>query len=163
MPNPFVIDFGVDTTEGAFADYTRRQISKLEEALLEEVNAINEMMAEDLRAAYSGGVVQRRTGAAADSVKVIPAERDGDEITGSVQAGGDSAPEVEFLEVGTKPHVIYATNPDGVLAFEFHGEMMFRRYIFHPGTRAYGIFESLEQEAPGYEEDLQRLPEYLFG
>ena len=163
MSNPFTIDFAIDTESGGFEDYTRKQVSALEDGLLAKVDEINNAMAENLRWAYSGGVVQRRTGAAADSVKVLPAERDAEYIVGSVQAGGDSAPEIEFLEYGTKPHVIYPTEEGGVLAFMMGGKQVFAAYVFHPGTKAYRIFEALEETAPEFEQELQDVPESIFG
>lgn len=159
----FVVEFAVDTEEGSFADYTRRQVARLKGAIFEEVNAINESLADALREAYSGGIVQRRTGAAADSVKVNLAEDDEGYIVGSVQAGGDEAPQVEYLEYGTPAHVIYPKEEGGTLAFEMGGHMVFAKYVFHPGTRAYGIFTEVEEAVPEYEEQLQDLPEAVFG
>lgn len=161
MSKPFVADFALDTTAGDFENYTKRQIAKLEEAIFAEVDAINGTLAENLRWAYSGGVVQRRTGAAADSVLVNKAEMDEGYIIGSVQAGGDSAPEVEMLETGTAPHEIWAA-AGSVLAFEWGGEMRFFTHVFSPGIRAYAIFEEVEKEVPKYEDALQAIPEIIF-
>jgi hypothetical protein len=160
---PFTVDFGIDTSVGAFEDYTKRQLDKLQDELFGAIDEINEIMANDLSDAYSGGIVQRRTGAAADSVKVNPATRDGEYIEGSVQAGGDAAPEVEWLEWGTKPHVIYPTEEGGTLAFAIGGDMHFAKYVFHPGTPAYGIFEVVERSVPEWETLLQDAPEQLIG
>ena len=102
-------------------------------------------------------------GAAADSVKVNLAEDDEGYIVGSVQAGGDEAPQVEYLEYGTPAHVIYPKEEGGTLAFEMGGHMVFAKYVFHPGTRAYGIFTEVEEAVPEYEEQLQDLPEAVFG
>jgi hypothetical protein len=159
---PLTVEFAVDVTEGSFAEYTKKQVGKLRSAILEEVDAINGSLADALREAYSGGIVQRRTGAAADSVKVIPAEEDGEYTVGAVEAGGDSAPEVEWLETGTAPHIIEAKE-GGVLAFEMGGHTVFARVVHHPGTRAYGIFEQVEEEVPLWEQKLQELPEFVFG
>ena len=160
---PFVVDFSVDTTTGGFEDYTKRQVRKLEAGILDRIDSINNAFADQLRWAYSGGIVQRRTGAAADSVKVIPAERDSEYITGSVQAGGPDAPEVEILEFGSKPHVIYPKDEGGTLSFIWNGNRVFLKYVFHPGTKAYGIFEQIEEQVGDWESQLQDVPSEVFG
>ena len=40
-----------------------------------------------------------------------------------------------FVESGTAPHIIRPKSPDGVLRFEIGGEVIFAKYVNHPGTR----------------------------
>lgn len=47
---------------------------------------------------------------------------------------------VKMLNYGTKPHVIYPRNAQA-LKFEIGGVTVFAKYVFHPGTRAYGFME----------------------
>lgn len=39
-----------------------------------------------------------------------------------------------FVERGTAPHIIQPRSPDGVLRFEVGGEIIFAKYVNHPGT-----------------------------
>ena len=43
------------------------------------------------------------------------------------------------------------------------GKQVFAAYVFHPGTKAYRIFEALEETAPEFEQELQDVPESIFG
>lgn len=48
---------------------------------------------------------------------------------------GPDTPYAAFVEFGTAPHVIEA-KPGKTLAFRVGGQMIFRRRVNHPGTRA---------------------------
>lgn len=43
---------------------------------------------------------------------------------------------------GTRPHMIYPRMTGGVLRFEAGGEIVFTRYVRHPGTRAQNFLEA---------------------
>lgn len=74
-----------------------------------------------------------------------------------VVAGGSSAPYAFFVENGTRAHPIVARRAK-VLRFVQNGDTVFRRRVFHPGTKprpfmqtardlAVPLFESLVREA----------------
>ncbi|MFE2424638.1 hypothetical protein [Streptomyces hokutonensis] len=44
-------------------------------------------------------------------------------------------PAVRFVLDGTRPHLIRARKPKGVLRFEADGHVVFTRLVRHPGTR----------------------------
>lgn len=50
-------------------------------------------------------------------------------LTGTVTAGGAA----QFIENGTKPHIIAARNAQ-TLRFVVNGSVIFRRTVHHPGT-----------------------------
>lgn len=51
-----------------------------------------------------------------------------------VKAGGEDAPYARFIESGSKPHAIVARNAS-MLRFEQDGQIVFRRRVYHPGTK----------------------------
>ena len=46
---------------------------------------------------------------------------------------------VEYLEYGTRPHIIVPKVAGGVLVFEVGGETVFSKLVHHPGTKPLGI------------------------
>ena len=73
------------------------------------------------------GFIRSRTGNLASSGYVTH--------TGLVQYEvGFSAPYAKFVEENTSPHMIYPRRMGGVLRFEVGNEVVFSRYVFHPGT-----------------------------
>ena len=47
-----------------------------------------------------------------------------------------------FVDRGTAPHMIYPRNPGGVLRFEVGGDVVFTRYVHHPGTWPQNFMEA---------------------
>jgi hypothetical protein len=66
----------------------------------------------------------------ADSIVV---EEEPDELTWHIGSRNDHA---LFVELGTSPHEIRPTNPDGVLAWTAGGVTHFAKVVHHPGTQA---------------------------
>lgn len=54
--------------------------------------------------------------------------------SGGTRIIGPNVPYADFVELGTKPHLIRA-KPGGVLAFEIGGQKIFAKYVNHPGTK----------------------------
>jgi hypothetical protein len=44
-------------------------------------------------------------------------------------------PAASFVLRGTKPHKIYPRKPGGVLRFTVGGQLVYARYVNHPGTK----------------------------
>lgn len=74
--------------------------------------------------------------------------QDGRGLIGRVIAGEqlDDARAV-WNEVGTRGHRIEAKRPGGVLAFSVKGKRVFRRAVWHPGTRGVHYMERALDEA----------------
>lgn len=53
---------------------------------------------------------------------------------------------VEYLEFGTRPHVIEPRDPDGVLAFEIDGKTVFAKKVLHPGTKPLGFVRMTQSD-----------------
>jgi len=66
---------------------------------------------------------------------------------------------VEYLEFGTRPHVIVPKDPSGVLAFEVDGETVFAKKVFHPGTRPLGFVRMTQADIDRSAEGLARKME----
>ena len=63
---------------------------------------------------------------------------------------------VEYLEFGTRPHVIEPRDPGGVLAFEVGGETVFAKKVFHPGTKPLGFVRMTQRDIDQSTEGLAR-------
>jgi len=86
-----------------------------------------------------------RTGALRRSieVKVIPPSG------AVVVVGVEYAP---YVEAGTRPHMIYPRKPGGVLRFTVSGEVVFAKYVRHPGFPGrFFIKRGLEDAIPEVE------------
>lgn len=78
-------------------------------------------------------------------VRLLP----GNEIEGSVRPlrqAGRPGQLVEWLEEGTRPHVIRARGAR-VLAFQMRGRTVFATRVMHPGTRAYRMIARGSQDS----------------
>lgn len=51
-------------------------------------------------------------------------------------------PIVSYYEFGTRPHIISARNAH-VLRFQMHGQVVFAKYVHHPGTHAHNKLDRL--------------------
>jgi len=80
--------------------------------------------------ATAKGLIKTRTGWLAGSGYVNPVGMGG---TASYTVGF-GASYARFVEYGTKPHMIYPRAAGGVLRFETGGQIVFSRYVHHPGT-----------------------------
>lgn len=65
-----------------------------------------------------------------------------------VKAGGRPAPYGKFIEEGSKPHEIRARRAR-FLRFEQHGQVVFRKRVFHPGTKPARFMQSARDAAEG--------------
>lgn len=72
-----------------------------------------------------------RTGTLSGSMRSDPDRVGGFEYRGSVEA---NTPYAKYVDEGTRPHVIRAKD-GGVLRWFSGDEPVFRRAVFHPGTR----------------------------
>jgi len=93
-----VADFTVED-DGASDAFARKATAALD-ALVAKVNDANNALADRVRGKLSGEVLQVRDGKLLGSVHVIPANVDGDEIAGYVEAGGPEAPYAKVQEYG---------------------------------------------------------------
>ncbi|EQD42396.1 hypothetical protein B1A_15938, partial [mine drainage metagenome] len=113
-----------------------------------ELKAFGEDLSRTIRDdKLSGSPLQERTGALKNSV--VPVFEDEGEIISGGSSGGAGIPYARPLEYGSRPHIIEAVRAR-FLRFEWHGDIVFFRYVHHPGNRAYGFMDNtFKEEAPG--------------
>lgn len=63
-----------------------------------------------------------------------------------VKVGGNAAPYAIFIESGSKPHEIKARRAK-FLRFEQDGQIIFRKRVFHPGTKPARFMQSARDVA----------------
>lgn len=71
-----------------------------------------------------------------------------------VKAGGKDAPYAQFIEAGSRAHEIKARRAR-FLRFEQAGEVVFRKRVFHPGTRPARFMQSARDAAESL------VPQYI--
>ena len=106
--------------------------NSLVDLISERMDLVNKMFADEVRGNLSGGVLQSRSGKLLNTVMQTPAQVSGEEVYGSVQAGGEEAPYgIYFEEGGTHAYEIVPVNAR-VLAFVSGGQQIFARMVHHP-------------------------------
>ena len=161
MSSP-IVRFTVDAT-GATAKYAGKT-EAIRAALTERTTAINLALTAKIEGRLEGELLKSHTHKLAGSVRAIPTTSNATQIAGGVQAGGGPAFYAKFLEDGSAPHVIMPKDPKGVLAFRIGGQMMFRRKVMHPGTRAYLFMKgTLEQSREGIVASYQQAVDEVAG
>lgn len=65
-----------------------------------------------------------------------------------VKAGGRDAPYAQWIEAGSKEHEIKARRAR-FLRFEQNGQVVFRKRVFHPGTKAARFMQSARDTSEG--------------
>lgn len=91
------------------------------------------------------GLIRSRTGEYANSIIVVKSGTLSYEVS-------SPCPHGVFVEEGTQPHMIYPRRIGGVLRFETGGDIVFSRYVFHPGTWPQG---NLDAAMKYHEDDLE--------
>lgn len=107
----------------------------LSDRIAGEMDVVMQMFEERVRENLSGGVLQNRSGNLLSTVMRTPAQRSGDELYSSVQAGGDQAPYGIFFEEGGDGYYTIAPVNARVLSFMgAGGEHVFAMLVNHPPT-----------------------------
>lgn len=106
----------------------REKLTELGPAIVEELDAqdtdlVSFIVSEELH----GQILHQQSGKLAGSVRTLPAEQQGDIVTGSVQAGGGPAWYAELFEHGESID-IYPVKAKA-LRFVIGGEVFFRKHI----------------------------------
>lgn len=83
----------------------------------------------------------RRSGRLVESM-MIRRTRSGYDVV----MGGGGAPHAPYLEFGTRSHIIRPRRARA-LRFEIRGEVVYARYVIHPGSRPMGIMARAISEA----------------
>lgn len=65
-----------------------------------------------------------------------------------VKAGGKDAPYAQFIEAGSRAHEIKARRAR-FLRFEQNGQVVFRKRVFHPGTKPTRFMQSARDASEG--------------
>lgn len=65
-----------------------------------------------------------------------------------VKAGGKDAPYAQWIEAGSRAHEIKARRAR-FLRFEQNGQVVFRKRVFHPGTKPARFMQSARDTAEG--------------
>lgn len=65
-----------------------------------------------------------------------------------VKAGGKDAPYAQWIEAGSRAHEIRARRAN-FLRFEQNGQAVFRKRVFHPGTKPTRFMQSARDAAEG--------------
>ena len=107
------------------------------------------------RAVYLEAVklAPRKTGRLRRSIRIKSA-RSGYEIA----MGGAEAPYAPYLEFGTRPCIIRARNARA-LRFELAGEIVYARYVRHPGLKPHRILATALSNTSG---DLKAIVDKIF-
>lgn len=112
--------------------------------LLERLRGLRDLLTRELAsiaAEYARENAPRRSGRLRRSIGVRRA-RGGYEV----YMGGSEAPYAGYVEYGTRPHLIRARRARA-LRFELDGELVYVRYVRHPGTRPRLIMAGAMAEA----------------
>jgi hypothetical protein len=112
--------------------YIEGRRDALVDMLAERIDAVNQMMADRVKANLSGGVLQTRSGKLLDTVRQEPAQISGDEIIGAVTAGGEEAPYGIYFEKGGSGYYDIVPVNARVLAFMSEGQQIFAKMVHHP-------------------------------
>jgi hypothetical protein len=158
-----ILGFSFNGTDQALVDSFRRKGVQLLEVLIKRSNSLMiRLQAKIVTEKFASGprpgfpLVGRVTSRLAGSVRAVPASVEGSSIVAGVEAGGGAAFYGKFLEDGTAPHEIVATNKKA-LAFMMGGKQVFAKFVQHPGTRAYHFMrDSLAEFTPEIQAQLQQ-------
>jgi hypothetical protein len=131
------VSFRVQSTE-ALKDLERVQADML--ASVRQV--LGQLAALAVAHARATAVFKDRTGNLRNSIKR--------EAKGSwaqfVKAGGKDAPYAQWIEAGSRAHEIKARRVN-FLRFEQNGQVVFRKRVFHPGTKPGRFMQSARDSA----------------
>lgn len=107
-------------------------IQAVHDALLEQANALKDVLEAQIQQKLSGDVLQLRSGTLLGSI-VSSIENDGDEFSVSISSIG--VPYAAIHEFGgkTSAHEIIARNTKA-LAFVARGHQVFAQQVHHPGS-----------------------------
>ena len=117
------------------------------EKLLKVLNSLSELHAAisrrlaDTTRSNAERLAPARTGRLRRSIRVV--EGAGGYV---VLMGGHGAPYAQFVEYGSRPHIIRARRAMA-LRFEVRGEVVYAKYVRHPGTRAQRILARAMEES----------------
>jgi len=102
--------------------------------------AVSRRLAENIRS-RAERLAPAKTGRLKRSIRVV-------EGAGSymVLMGGREAPYAPFIEYGARPHIIRARRAKA-LRFEVHGDVVYAKYVRHPGTRAQRVLARAMDES----------------
>ena len=141
----------------AAARRTEEVADEIEVAIYARVQKLTHLMAERVRANLSGEVLQGRSGKLLGTVQEIGPTASGDEITSTVQAGGDEAPYgIVHEKGGERWYMIYPKNARA-LAFEIDGKLHFFASVHHPPAERRPWFQPAEDEITAiYGDELQQ-------
>lgn len=120
-----------------------------------ELGAFFGVLARQMRAEVARAVWEAADAGAAEARNSAHFQDRSEDLRARTQARAISMEEAEivadtpyahFVEWGTSPHLIHARNKGtdgeeryGALRFEIGGEVLYRPYVFHPGTAADGF------------------------
>jgi hypothetical protein len=104
----------------------------LADMLAERIDRVNAMMAERVKGNLSGAVLNEQSGKLLSTVQQVPTQRSGDELYGSVVAGGPEAPYGIYFEEGGLGYYTIAAVNARALAFMMGGNLVFAKLVNHP-------------------------------
>lgn len=111
----------------------------VEAALNAQLTAEQDVIVDD---ALAGGVLQRRSGKLAASVRLLEAAITGDTFSGSIEAGGADAPYAAFQEFGTDRWYDIVPARRKALAWEGEDGTIFAKHVHHPPIRERSFLRS---------------------
>lgn len=76
--------------------------------------------------------IRRAPGSVGQHIRASIQRGPGGEFRGVIRS---SHPASIYLVNGTRPHMIFPRRPGGVLRFTVGGQVVYARYVNHPGTR----------------------------
>ena len=76
--------------------------------------------------------IRRAPGSVGRGIRASIQRGPGGEFRGVIRS---THPASIYLVNGTRPHIIRPRNPSGVLRFMVGGQVVYARYVNHPGTR----------------------------
>lgn len=107
-------------------------IQAVHDALLEQANALKDVLEARIQQKLSGDVLQLRSGTLLGSI-VSSIENDGDESSVSISSIGVPYASIQEFGGKTAAHEIISTNAKA-LAFVASGHQVFAQQVHHPGS-----------------------------
>lgn len=154
-------EFQVQTN---YPEVAAEKFNLLQSAIPNKLDILDTELQRRIVTNLQGPILRQLTGKAAASVEMIPAEIQGDVISGSVRAGGGVAPYLRPQEDGTQgPYEITPTSSKALM-FLLEGKTIFAKNVIHPGLPARRpVGQTFDDFQPIIQEQLEAIPNEIGG
>jgi hypothetical protein len=108
----------------------------IERGIMQGLSEGAEMVADRARTDHE---YTRRSGDLERNTVDVPAQRKSGGFEAAVAA---RTPYARYIEEGTAPHGIKPRSANGMLKFQIGGRWISKKFVFHPGTKAYRFLQN---------------------